>query len=116
MMTKGTTGRSYWAAWGRISQKHADFILLHWVQRPGESDYLEPVLVIELDDASHQLENRRQRDALVDAIHAQAGLPILHVPVTYSYDNEALAAQIRTVLNIPAPSASSVGLPEKQDA
>lgn len=108
MMTKGTTGKAYWAAWGRISQKHADFVILQRVQRPGEPDYLEPVLVIELDDSSHQQEQRQQRDALVDAIYAQAGLPIWHVPVAYSYDTGAITTAFRQFLERrPAPAATA---------
>ncbi len=85
LMRKGTTGRAYWSAWARISQKHADFVLLRPLRRPGEPDALEPVLVIELDDASHELPDRRQRDQF-DAIYQAAGIPALHIPVTGSYD------------------------------
>jgi hypothetical protein len=100
IMTQGTRGTAYWRARGRISQKHADFILL----RPapsGEAGALEPVLVVELDDASHEREDRRRRDALVDAIYQRAGLPILHIPARQGYDVRQLAAQIRKTLGIP---------------
>lgn len=71
---------------------------------------LEPALVIELDDASHELAERRQRDALVDAIYARSSLPILHVPVTATFDPRDLAGRIRSALGLPA-LASTVGRP-----
>lgn len=99
IMTKGTTGRSYWAAWGRISQRHADFVILRPIPDSEEPGALEPVLVIELDDASHELEHRRRRDTLVDAIYAHAGLDIIHVPVAPHYDE--LLGQIAHKLGMP---------------
>lgn len=110
IMQQGTTGRDYWAAWGRISQKHADFVLL----RPSpEEGALTPVLVIELDDPTHELPERRQRDALVDAIYAQCELPILHVPTGPTYDVEALKAQIRHFAGLTNPE-HGLPVPKKQ--
>lgn len=101
-----TVGRARQQAWWRISQKHCDFLLL----RPsGEPGALEPALVIEVDDASHERPDRRQRDAFVDAVYDQAGLPILHVPVVQHFAPNELAGQIRRSLGLPAPS--SLGLP-----
>jgi very-short-patch-repair endonuclease len=37
-------------------------------------------LVIELDDASHEEETRRDLDTFVDAALNASGLPILHIP------------------------------------
>lgn len=98
LMAKGTTGRAYWSAWGRISQKHVDFIVLAPIRDAEEPGALEPVLVVELDDSSHQREDRQQRDTLVDAIYAQVGLPILHIPVAHTYNVGDLTARIRQVL------------------
>lgn len=111
IMTKGTTGRSYWAALSRINQKHADFVI---VRPTADSEGLEPILVIELDDASHELEDRQQRDTLIDAIYARAGLPILHIPARPNYDVDLLARQIRSALGLPEPeSTSRIGLPTR---
>lgn len=105
IMQQGTTGREYWAAWGRISQKHADFVLL----RPSpEEGALTPVLVIELDDPTNERPDRRQRDALVDAIYAQCGLPIFHVQAAPRYDVDFLKTQIRQLTGM---AGSDLGHP-----
>jgi very-short-patch-repair endonuclease len=76
------------AARNRICQKHVDFVLC--------SHYpVKPVLVIELDDSSHDRPDRQQRDAIVDDCLASAGLPILHVRCRQAYDVRQLAAEIR---------------------
>jgi len=61
-------------------------------------DKLSPVLVIELDDASHEEESRRDRDTFVDAALTAAGLPILHIPAQRSYVPADLAAAIQQQL------------------
>jgi hypothetical protein len=55
-----------------VRQKHVDFLLC-------DREKVGPVLVIELDDASHQREDVRERDGAKDAILQAAGLPILRV-------------------------------------
>jgi very-short-patch-repair endonuclease len=55
-------------------------------------------LVIELDDASHEEEYRRDRDTFVDAALTAAGLPILHIPAQRSYVPAELAAAIQQKL------------------
>lgn len=81
------------SAWGRISQKHSDFVLL-------TRDTLAPVLVIELDDASHQGARRQSSDALKDAAYARAGLPILHVPVAREWNAAELVQAIQRALGV----------------
>ncbi len=63
----------------RITSKHVDFVLC-------DRQTLSPVAALELDDSSHQLANRRQRDIFLDAAFEAAGLPLLRVPVRGSYD------------------------------
>ena len=72
-----------------IMAKHVDFVLVN-------PSTLAPVLVIELDDATHERADRRVRDAQVDRILGSAGLPILHVPVRKVYDAMTLGAELRT--------------------
>jgi hypothetical protein len=66
-------------AQNKINGKHVDFLLVQ------KSDG-KPVLGIELDDKSHEEEDRAARDAFVDTVFASAKLPILHVPVKQAYD------------------------------
>ncbi len=46
---------------------------------------LDPVAVIEVDDRSHLLPERRDRDAFVNAVFAEIGLPLLRVKAQRSY-------------------------------
>lgn len=77
------------AAVSRISQKHIDFVLC----RPGD---LSLVAAIELDDASHERADRRERDLLVTAACRAAGLPLLRFPAKASYT----AAEVRSALTV----------------
>ncbi|MDD3179826.1 MAG: DUF2726 domain-containing protein [Opitutaceae bacterium] len=79
------------AARNRINRKHVDFLLVR------ASD-LAPLAGIELDDSSHEEEERQQRDKFVDSAFASAGLPLLHVPVQKSYNPADLKAELASLL------------------
>lgn len=71
----------------RIMKKHVDFVLC-------DPRTMVPTLLIELDGSSHEADDRRERDALVDAIYAAVGLPCLHVAVAKTYEPADLIRQI----------------------
>lgn len=84
-----------------------------------DSKTLAPVLVLELDDASHNAKSRQQRDAFVDRVFQAAGLPILHVKAQGAYDSAELSRAIERLLSItrqPAVdhqvSSQQMGQPE----
>ncbi len=85
-MPSRTRSREY--HWRRISQKHVDFLLC-------DLRNVGPVLVIELDDASHRQFDRQERDRFVDSIMESIGLPIWHVPVKSGYVLADVAQEIR---------------------
>lgn len=62
----------------RIQMKHVDFVLC-------DPEAVRPLLVIELDDASHERAARQERDEFVDRALMAAGVPILHVKVAHAY-------------------------------
>ncbi len=73
-----------------VCQKHVDFVI---------SDTTgDPLLVIELDDYSHNRPDRIKRDEFVDNALDAAGVEILHVPVSDSYNPRTLAKTIRRFL------------------
>ncbi len=77
-----------WRAWfQRVSQKHVDFVLCDLATTA-------PLLVIELDDLSHKVEARKERDEFVDQVLHTAGLPILHFKCQQAYDVELLRAKV----------------------
>jgi hypothetical protein len=64
---------------------------------------MQPLLGIELDDASHQRKDRQERDAFVDQVFAAAGLPLLHIKAARGYQPNELTAQIETTLHPQPP-------------
>ena len=81
-------------AFNRISRKHVDFLLVR-------TDDLAPLAGIELDDRSHEEEERQERDAFVDELFDGAGLPLLHVPAQKTYDPADLQAKVASLLARP---------------
>lgn len=94
----------------KIDRKHVDFLLCDPIT-------MRPVLGIELDDKSHQRQDRQERDAFVDQVFAAARLPLLHVPVKRGYVVSELSAQLAPFLGsglepqIPAPPPTTIPTP-----
>ncbi len=84
----------------RINRKHVDFVLC-------EATSFTPLLVIELDDSSHDREDRQERDAFVDAALQAAGLPILHISAEHAYAPAELRVQVYGHLNAGAQAEVS---------
>lgn len=85
----------------RIERKHVDFVLC-------DPASMQPKLVIELDDSSHQRPDRQERDRLVDAAFSAASFPILHVRCRSQYSPDELSQQIREALNpVAVPNENS---------
>lgn len=85
-VVEGTENAGAW--FGKIGQKHVDFMLA------GKND-VKPVLVIELDDSSHDLPHRQARDAFVDEALKTAGLAMLRVKWQKEYAVPELDQSIR---------------------
>ncbi len=91
---KETMPMKWWSAFNSISQKHVDFVLMSAADQ-------RPYLAIELDDSSHNLPERRNRDRFVDEVFRTAGLSLLHVRVQSTYDPEILRARIVQAIQPP---------------
>ena len=76
----------------RISLKRIDFVLVDPVT-------LEPQTVIELDDRSHEREDRVKRDTFVASVLKQVGIPLVRIPVASTY----ASPKIRQLLGIDVP-------------
>lgn len=72
----------------RVMSKHVDFVLCN-------RRTVSPVLVLELDDSSHRMIERRERDLFVNEVLRTAGLHVLRVPVRRSYTLDEVAELIR---------------------
>jgi hypothetical protein len=68
----------------KIDRKHVDFLLC-------DPKSLQPIVGIELDDSSHKRADRQERDDFVDSVFESAKLPLVHVPVRFSYSAGELA-------------------------
>jgi hypothetical protein len=80
----GCSGANWRAGYGApIAQKELDFILL----QPRSSHV---VAAIELDDKTHELAHRRERDAFLNGAFRAAGVPLLRFRPARSYDVEKL--------------------------
>ena len=85
---RGVTGKRRFAAFGRISSKHADFVAC-------DPRTFEVRGVIELDDRSHQQRARQERDRFFDAAMAVAAIPVLRVPARRGYATKELREQVQ---------------------
>jgi very-short-patch-repair endonuclease len=83
--------RSKWL--GKILAKHVDFVLC-------ETTNLAPQIAIELDGSSHDRPDRRERDEFVDHAFESAGLPLLRIKNSSSYDSAALRELIDEHLGV----------------
>lgn len=86
----------------KIDRKHVDFLLC-------DSTTLSPLVGIELDDRSHQREDRTARDEFVDGVFGAAGLPLVHISVRRTYTAAEIDAEIAPFLGVqmassPAPT------------
>ena len=79
-------------AFNRIAMKHVDFLLC-------SSKTMQPLLGIELDDASHKSVSRQSRDEFVDQVFETAELPLLRIPVAHTYSTGELVNKIREAVN-----------------
>ncbi len=74
----------------RINRKSVDFVLF-------DKQNISPVLVIELDDFTHEREDRKERDLFVNKLFNHCGVPILRVDSIPK--KEELGIKINTKIN-----------------
>jgi predicted RNA-binding Zn-ribbon protein involved in translation (DUF1610 family) len=87
----------------KIDRKHVDFLLC-------DAKTMRPMVGIELDDKSHQRNDRQARDEFVEGVFRAADLPLIRFPVKYSYSTAEISAALKPFLNTngPVPAAESV--------
>ena len=68
----------------------------------------EPVMGVELDDASHARPDRQDRDEFVDQVFEAAGLPLLRVRAAASYSPQHIADLVRQAISGRAIPAKAV--------
>jgi len=88
---KGLENPDFYKRFNKIKSKHVDFVIC-------DKEKLAPLLVIELDDSTHSKPNRIKRDEFVDQSFQSAGLPILHVRNSVSYNRDELFQSLSNYL------------------
>lgn len=83
-VTKGISRNNWRQAFNRIQSKHFDFVICR------ASDFAI-MLLIELDDRSHNKNNRVERDTFVEQAASAARLPLLRIPCQKSYQPSEIA-------------------------
>ena len=98
----GLDNKARQSAFNRIQSKHVDFVAC-------DPNDLSIQFVIELDDKSHEREDRQDRDAFVDKVMEAAGIPIIHFQARGTYVVEevrnTLVAKLHPPEEKPIPSA-----------
>ncbi len=84
-----TINQNNYSDFNKIKSKHIDFALC-------DKQTLAPLLLIELDDSSHNNPNRRNRDDFVNQSLVQAGYKIIHIR---NLDKGKIEGQIEEILS-----------------
>ncbi len=74
-------------AFNRISSKHFDFILCV----PKDNSIL---CALELDDKSHSMKRRIERDEFLEGVCEAVNLPLVRIPVQRSYNPDKIREQV----------------------
>ena len=82
-------GQSWKGALSHIQRKSVDFVICDKV-------YISPLIAIELDDSSHKLPDRVERDRIVEEIFANASMRLLRIDMSHNVSDEDIQ---RTVLS-----------------
>ena len=78
----------------RIAQKHVDFVIFR-------IDTARIVAAVELDDRSHDMPARRQRDQFINRLFRTAKVRFIRVPASWTYTAESVANCFRNAkLNV----------------
>ena len=88
----------------KIDRKHVDFLLC-------DAKTMKPIAGIELDDKSHQREDRKERDEFVEKVFQSARLPLVRFPAKFAYSTNELSAALKPYLNVSAPASAPIPPP-----
>ncbi|WP_298628937.1 DUF2726 domain-containing protein [uncultured Thermus sp.] len=95
-------GKERQAALNRVLAKHVDFLLVR-------AQDARPLLAIELDDRSHQREDRQERDRFLEALARQVGLSLVRVRVKEGYALEEVRRLLEVHLALGKGSEGKTG-------
>lgn len=73
-------GMKHYSNWNRINQKTVDFVI--------RDENFNTHIAIELDDPTHNREERQKRDYFVNDVFRDAGIPLIRIKTSNSYEYE----------------------------
>ena len=76
----------------KINRKHVDFLIC-------DNETLKPIVGIELDDSTHQRQDRQLRDQFLDQVFETAKLPLIHIKVKQVYAISDLQENLKKYIN-----------------
>lgn len=91
--------------YNKINRKHVDFLIC-------DTQTIKPRFAIELDDKSHNRQDRIERDDFVNELFETANLPLLRIPVRQTYNTTELGALFSEALQkgqSPSVTPSTTG-------
>jgi very-short-patch-repair endonuclease/predicted RNA-binding Zn-ribbon protein involved in translation (DUF1610 family) len=97
----GLNGKERQSAFNKIQSKHVDFIAC-------DPNDLSIQFAVELDDKSHEREDRQDRDTFVDKVMEAAGIPIIHFQAKRSYVVQEVRDTLVAKLNPPEEKPADV--------
>lgn len=83
-------------AFNRIQSKHLDFVCC-------DPSDLTVQFAVELDDKSHEREDRQDRDTFLDAAMKKAGVPVVRFAAKAEYSVQDVRETLERKLNEPVP-------------
>lgn len=72
---------------GKIAQKHFDFVLV--------DKQTKILCAIELNDSSHDRKDRKKRDEFLDNVMQAAGIPLIKIKATKTYDIDMIKRHLK---------------------
>lgn len=88
-------GQNWKGAWKHIDEKSVDFVLC-------DRRYISPILVIELDDKTHDKPDRQLRDQEVERIFKEINVPLLRISNDGDLKKSSIIDQISNKLQYPS--------------
>lgn len=76
----------------KINRKHVDFLIC-------DNETLKPIVGIELDDSTHQRQDRQLRDQFLNQVFETAKLPLIHIKVKQGYAISDLQENLKKYIN-----------------
>lgn len=84
-------GKDYLKYFGKIAQKHIDFLLC-------DPNTMKPLYGIELDDLSHTNKKTHERDLFIEKVYNDAGFKLIRIPSKSGYTQTEIETAVREVL------------------